>query len=142
MTISEAATRRRAGRFRATRRHHSQEAAEDYTELIYDLVEARGEARTGDIARHLGISHVTALRTLRRLKTLGFVTSEQHRPIELTAKGRRVAQFAKERHRLLVDFLVHIGVPPDVAEVDVEGAEHHISRTTLRHVARFLEQRR
>ena len=130
--------KKRAAPFRATRKHHSSEAAEDYTELIADLIESQGEARTGQIADHLGISHVTALRTIRRLQNEGYLITSPHKPVELTAKGRRLALYAKERHRLLVDFLLRIGVPPETAEIDVEGAEHHFSKTTLECIRRLL----
>lgn len=132
--------KRRAAPFKATRKHHSSEAAEDYTELIADLIQRNGEARTGQIAKHLGISHVTALRTLRRLKEQGYILGEQHAPITLTAKGTKLARDAKIKHELLVQLFVHLGVPSAVAEVDVEGAEHHISAVTLSCIRRFIEQ--
>ncbi len=123
--------KKRSTPFHATRKHHSSEAAEDYTELVADLIEQHGEARTGRIAEHLGISHVTALRTIRRLQNEGYLETSPHKPVELTPKGKKLAHHAKERHRLLVDFLVQIGVPPETAEIDVEGAEHHFSDATL-----------
>ncbi len=125
-------------RFRETRAHHHQEAAEDYTELIYDLIESNGEARIGEIARQLGISHVTALRTIARLQKLGFVQTSKQRPVKLTPQGLRLAKYAKERHQILVNFLIWLGVPPRVAEIDAEGAEHHISRTTLSRIKAFM----
>lgn len=132
--------RLRTQRFHQTRLHHHNEAAEDYTELIYDLIESRGEARTGEIARHLGISHVTALRTLRRLQKEGFVKTAQQKPITLTEQGRKLALYSKQRHQILVDFLVLLGVPPKVAEIDAEGAEHHISPLTLEKITAFLRK--
>ena len=128
-----------AKRFRAARLQHSNEAAEDYTELIADLISLHGEARTGMIAEHLGISHVTALRTIRRLQNEGFVRTSPHRPVELTAKGRKLAELAKERHRLVVAFFKSIGVPVEVAEIDAEGAEHHLSKTTLDCMKKMLK---
>jgi len=131
----------RPGRFKATREHHSSEAAEDYTELIADLIESKGTARTCDIAKELGISHVTAIRTLRRLQEEGYLSTGHHQPVTLTVKGKRTAADAKERHELLVNFFVALGVPRHVAEVDVEGAEHHISPTSLRCIRRFMGSR-
>ena len=61
------------------------------------------------------------------------------KPVSLTVKGKKLALYARERHALLVDFFVAIGVPRKVAEVDVEGAEHHISETTLKKVRQFLK---
>lgn len=128
----------RATPFTAARRQHSEEAAEDYVELVSDLIDKNGEARTCTIAAHLGISHVTALRTIRRLQDEGFLETSPHKPVQLTAKGRKLAQFAKQRHELLVEFFVHIGVPRPQAEIDVEGAEHHISKKTLACIRNFL----
>ncbi len=129
----------RAESFRATRHHHSTETAEDYTELIADLLEEHGEARTVGIARALGISHVTALRTIRRLQAEGYVTTSPHQPILLTEKGAALAKHAKARHLLLVDFFIQLGVPADVAEIDVEGAEHHLSDVTLARIRAYMK---
>ena len=132
----------RATSFHATRKHHSSEAAEDYTELISDLIEDHGEARTCNIAEHLGVSHVTALRTMKRLQEEGFVRTNQHKPVELTPKGRKLALYAKERHKLLIEFFLYLGIPKDVAEIDVEGAEHHISAASLKCIKEFLAARK
>lgn len=140
MVKAQQTTHAQARRFRATREQHSQEAAEDYTELIYDLIARQGEARIGEIAHHLGISHVTAIRTVRRLQEEGYVETARQRPVLLTGKGRKLALFAKERHRVLVEFLVSLGVPAKVAETDAEGAEHHISAITLQKISEFLKR--
>ena len=128
----------KAKQFKATRKHHSLESAEDYTELIHELIEESGEARTGQIAKQLGISHVTALRTIRRLQEQGYLKTEQHKPVELTAKGKKLALYSKKRHQILLDFLIQIGVPKDIAEIDVEGIEHHVSKITLDRIKKFL----
>lgn len=124
--------------FKITRSHHSRESAEDYTELIADLIDQKEEARTCEIAERLGISHVTAIRTLRRLARDGYVKVQTHRPVELTPKGKRTAVYCKRRHQLLLEFLRKLGVPQDVAEIDVEGIEHHISERTLESIEEFV----
>lgn len=134
--------KKRSHAFRDTRKHHSTELAEDYTELIADLIEERGQARTCDLAKGLGVSHVTALRTVQRLQEDGFLRTQPRQPIELTEKGRRLATYSKQRHELLVEFLVSIGVPLAQAEIDVEGAEHHISKQTLSQLQKFMDSRR
>ncbi|RIL08739.1 MAG: transcriptional regulator MntR, partial [Proteobacteria bacterium] len=78
----------------------------------------------------------------RRLQEAGFVETARQKPVELTPKGKRLALFAKERHRILVDFFISLGVPPKVAETDAEGAEHHISETTLERINQFMRQQR
>ena len=128
--------------FDETRRQHSLESAEDYTELIADLIESEGEARVGVIAEHLGISHVTALRTISRLQQLGYVETQPRKPVTLTRKGQNLAKFCKHRHSLLLDFFIEIGVEKKQAELDVEGAEHHISKQTLKKIEELLERLR
>ena len=125
-----------------TRRDHSQELAQDYVELIADLIEENGEARVVDLARRLGVTHVTVNRTIRRLQRAGFVSTEPYRAIFLTAAGQRLARESRERHHLVVRFLVALGVPAAVAESDAEGIEHHVSRETLRAFRQYLERSR
>ena len=130
--------KRKENRFQATRRQHNTEAAEDYTELIADLIESHGEARTCTIANELGISHVTALRTLKRLQSEGYIQTAPHKPVTLTAQGKKMAKYSKERHEILLDFFSMIGVPKQAAEHDVEGVEHHISPATLSAIKKFM----
>lgn len=63
-----------------------------------------------------------------------------HRPIELTAKGRRVAEAAGRRHEVVVGFLRAIGVGARQAEIDAEGIEHHVSDQTIRALRRVIER--
>ena len=123
-----------------TRRDHSQELAQDYVELIADLIEEHGEARVVDLARRLGVTHVTVNRTIQRLQRAGFVSAEPYRAIFLTTAGQRLARESRERHDLVVRFLVALGVPAAVAESDAEGIEHHVSRETLRAFRQYLER--
>jgi len=128
----------RSAPFIATRRHHHDEIAEDYTELIDMLVQTKGEARTCEIAKNLGISHVTAIRTLKRLQREGYLETAPHRPVTLTLKGKRLAVKAKKRHELLLAFLLKLGVSKKIAEIDAEGMEHHLSPETLKAIQDFL----
>jgi DtxR family manganese transport transcriptional regulator len=123
---------------RLTRLAHAQERAQDYVESIADLIAERGEARATDIARCLGVSHVTVIRTVRRLQREGLVTSQPYRSIFLTDSGRRLAARAKARHEKVVAFLEALGVPGATARADAEGIEHHVSPATLAAFERFL----
>src|SRR5262245_15358270 len=58
----------KADHHRRTRRAHASEIAEDYVEMIADLIDGAGEARVVDLARGLGVSHVTVVRTVSRLQ--------------------------------------------------------------------------
>ncbi len=111
-----------------TRQHHESELAEDYVEIIADLKTAKGKARVSDIALQLGVSHVTVIRTLKRLSEKGYLTTS---PIELTTRGEEVAKHSKERHLFLLEYLKALGVSEHIAAIDVEGMEHHISPDTM-----------
>ena len=107
--------------------------------MIAELIAKTGEARLTDLARSLGVTHVTANRTIKRLQRQGLVTSEPYRSIFLTAPGRSLAKESRARHELVVEFLMALGVPRDVAESDAEGIEHHVSRETLAAFVRYLK---
>jgi DtxR family manganese transport transcriptional regulator len=114
-----------------TRREHAREVAEDYVEAIADLITETGEARVVDIAERIGVTHVTVIRTIERLRKMGFVKAEPYRAIFLTDKGRTLAATCKSRHETVVSFLRSLGIPERVAEMDAEGIEHHVSPQTL-----------
>jgi DtxR family manganese transport transcriptional regulator len=126
-------------RYKRTRSDHARELAEDYVELIDDLIREAGEARAVDIARRLGVSTVTVTNTVGRLKRNGLVTSEPYRAVFLTKEGKRLADAARKRHKLVLDFLIALGVPTADAELDAEGIEHHLSPATLTTMRKFLK---
>jgi DtxR family transcriptional regulator, manganese transport regulator len=126
---------------RRTRQQHAQERAQDYVEGIADLISAFGEARVTDLAKFLGVSHVTVIRVIERLQREGLVTTQPYRSIFLTETGRKLATKAKARHETVVAFLKALGVSSAVARADAEGIEHHVSNETLAAFERFLEGR-
>jgi DtxR family transcriptional regulator, manganese transport regulator len=128
-----------ARRFGKTRSAQSTALLEDYVELIADLLATTGEARPTDIARRLGVSHPTAINTITRLKRKALATARPYRGVFLTEQGEALAKRVRARHRLVVDVLLALGVPAEVAEADAEGIEHHVSETTLKAFARFLQ---
>lgn len=130
----------RAGRFKKTRADHANEIAEDYVELIRQFIREHGEARTVDIARALGVSHVTVNKTISRLQNEGLVESAPYRAIFLTEKGQALAKWSEARHQLIVRLLRHIGVNDADAERDAEGIEHHLSAASLEAIQLYLEQ--
>lgn len=129
---------RQASYFGRVRAAHQTEVAEDYVELIADLIAVKGEARAADLANRLGVAAPTVNNTIQRLSQQGLVESRPYRSIFLTEKGREMARAARERHVLVRDFLLWIGVDSDTAEGDAEGIEHHVSETTLKAFARML----
>jgi DtxR family manganese transport transcriptional regulator len=133
---------RRAERFQRVRNAHQTELAEDYVELIADLIEEKGEARLVDLSERLGVTKATVNNTIQRLQRDGFVTSERYRAIFLTDKGRKVAATSRERHLIVRDLLVSLGVDAETADADAEGIEHHVSQTTLEAIRRHLAKPR
>lgn len=124
--------------FANVRLAHESEMAEDYVELIAELIESRGEARPVDIAERLGVKPPTVTKNISRLKTAGLVRRERYRSIFLTENGQQLADECRRRHRIVVEFLKSLGIDEDTAERDAEGIEHHVSRTTLRAFERHL----
>ncbi|KAB2942366.1 MAG: manganese-binding transcriptional regulator MntR [Hyphomicrobium sp.] len=133
---------RRAERFRRVRDAHQIEMAEDYVELIADLIEEKGEARVVDLSGRLGVTKATVNNTIQRLQRDGFVTSQPYRAIFLTDKGRKLATASRERHHVVRDLLIALGVDAETADADAEGLEHHVSKTTLEAFRRFLSKSR
>ncbi|HZZ59951.1 MAG TPA: manganese-binding transcriptional regulator MntR [Roseiarcus sp.] len=130
-----------ARRFEKAREARAASMLEDMTELIADLHAARGEARMTDIASHLGVAHPTASKAIARLKREGLVVSEPYRGIFLTPAGQAMAERSRQRHRLVVDFLVAVGAPREAAEADAEGIEHYVSQATLEAFEAYLKNR-
>ena len=124
---------------RRTRQEHAQETAQDYVELIADLIAQTGEARVIDIARSFGITHVTVARTIQRLQREGLVNTQPYRAIFLTDAGRKLSEEARKRHNTVVAFLRSIGVPETAAQADAEGIEHHVSKETLAAFTKHLK---
>lgn len=131
-----------ARRFEKARTAQATAILEDYAELISDLIASEGEARPTDIARRLGVSHATAIKSIARLKREGLATSKLYRGVFLTESGESLAQRVRARHRLVIELLVAVGVPQAAAEVDAEGIEHHVSDETLAAFSRYLRKRR
>lgn len=117
--------------FANVRNAHESEMAEDYVELIAELIEVNGEARPVDIAQRLGVKAPTVTKNISRLKDAGLVRREKYRSIFLTKRGQTLAEACRRRHRIVVAFLQSLGIDDAIAERDAEGIEHHVSDETL-----------
>ena len=115
-----------AAKFDRIRRAHQSEVAEDYVEMISDLIEETGEARTVDLAARFGVTSPTVNAIVRRLQRENLVETRPYRSIFLTEAGKALAESSRARHQIVRDFLVTIGVPEIIAEEDAEGVEHHV----------------
>ena len=129
-----------ATKFDRIRKAHQSEVAEDYVEMIADLIDENGEARTVDLAARFGVTSPTVNAIIQRLSREDLVVSKPYRSIFLTDKGTALAEASRDRHLNVRDFLVSIGVPEAIAEEDAEGIEHHVSKETLAVFAKITKK--
>ena len=122
---------KQADHHRQVRAARQTEVMEDYVELIADLIDSTGEARSVDIAARLGVTTPTVARMIGRLKEAEWIEARPYRAIFLTEEGRKIAEASRRRHQIVVEFLTSIGVGEEVARADAEGIEHHVSDETL-----------
>lgn len=128
--------------FEQQRRQRDSMMAQDYCELIADLIDAQGEARAVDISRRLGVAHATVVNTIGRLQRDGYVLQQPYRSIFLTEAGRALALECRRRHQIVLRFLEALGIDPETARADAEGMEHHVSEPTLAAFERFIAERK
>ncbi|MDS6631201.1 manganese-binding transcriptional regulator MntR [Klebsiella michiganensis] len=118
--------------FRQVREAHRRELIDDYVELISDLIMEVGEARQVDMVR---ASWGVAANGCENVKTtgtsVGLIEQIPWRGIFLTPEGEKLAHESRERHQIVENFLLVIGVSPEIARRDAEGMEHHVSEETL-----------
>jgi DtxR family transcriptional regulator, manganese transport regulator len=126
--------------FAAARRDHSSETAEDYVEEVARINSELGQCRVVDLARKFAVSSVTVNRTIARLKRDGWVDAEPYGPVLLTEAGKQLAERCRLRHETVRNFLLSLGVPAAIAEIDTEGIEHHVSPETLQAMAKHTRQ--
>lgn len=130
----------RAEAFQGARTARRNELAEDYVELIAELIHTQGEARPVDIATKMGVTAPTVAKTLDRLARDGLITRAKYRSVFLTEEGRALAKECRHRHEIVLRFLLSLGLDPETAEHDAEGIEHHVSERTLALFAAFANR--
>ena len=108
------------------------ESAENYLEAILILKNERGAVRSIDIAQHMRFSKPSVSRAMSLLRGDGF--------IELAESGLAIAERIYERHRLMTDWLVRIGVSPDTAAQDACKIEHDISEETFKKLKEHINE--
>ena len=117
------------------------QSGEDYLEAILTLREERGVVRSIDVAQHLGYSKPSISRAMSILKTSGYLIMEKDGHLTLTEEGERIARSIYERHRFLTQWLVALGVSPEIAEEDACKIEHNISEETFNCLKAHAESR-
>lgn len=131
--------RRSTARYNRARQSRRLRVTEDYLILINSLVRERGEARVVDLARELGVTMPTVTNTIDRLQRDGFVSRAPYRPISLTGKGMKAGEDARKRQRVIVAFLLAMGVDEETAKKDAAGIAHRVSDLTLDVLRTFVQ---
>ncbi len=115
------------------------ESAEMYIETIYILTQRNPHVRSVDIAEHMGYSKPSVSRAVGLLKQGGYVVLNEAGYLTLTQEGLEVARKIFERHTVLSNFLISLGVSPEIATEDACKIEHVISDETLNAIKRQIE---
>lgn len=119
-----------------------QKASEDYLEAMLMMQEKHGYIRSLDVAAVLGVTKPSVSYATRRLRENGYITMDGDSLITLTETGMEIAQRIYTRHKLLVDFFIHLGVDEDTAREDACKVEHDLSEKTFDAICRHANKSR
>ena len=117
-----------------------QESGEMYIESIYVLNKKMGNVRSIDVCEYLGYSKPSVSRAMSLLKKGGFVVMDEDGYLTLTDAGVDVAEKMYQRHTVLTEFLIKLGVSQDVAVDDACKIEHHISDESFNAIKKYLDK--
>ena len=107
------------------------ESAENYLETILILQKRQGLVRSIDIAGELSFSKPSVSVAMKNLRLNGYIDVDKDGYITLLDKGREIAEKIYERHTLFSNWLIALGVSPEVAAEDACRIEHVISNETF-----------
>lgn len=108
--------------------HKAEESLEDYLETILILSKRLSAVRSIDVATELDYSKPSVSVAVKNLRNREYITVSKEGYLSLTNEGRKIAESVYERHTLLTDWLVHLGVDPKTAANDACKMEHDITQ--------------
>ncbi len=117
---------------------HLQESGEMYLETIYILSQKNGYVRSVDVSEYMGYSKPSVSRAVGILKNAGYLTTDKNGYLILTDSGKNVAEKTYERHNVLKNLFVRIGVNEETASEDACKIEHVISDETFDAIKKFI----
>ena len=117
-----------------------QKSAEDYLEAMLMLKEERGYIRSIDVAAKLGVTKPSVSYATKRLRESGYIALDPAGMIVLLAPGLEIAERIYERHKLLTELLIGLGVNPEAARDDACKIEHDLSAETCDAIRRHADQ--
>ena len=116
-----------------------QESGEMYLESIFVLSKKLGTVRSIDISEYMGYSKPSVSRAVSLLKNGGYIVMNEENLISLTQSGLEIAEKIYERHMLLTDLLISLGVSEETAAQDACKMEHTISDESFEAIRRHVE---
>lgn len=116
------------------------ESGEMYLETILVLLRKNGSVRSVDVSGYMGFSKPSVSRAIGLLKQDGYVKVDKDGLIALTPEGRKIAEKIYERHTILTEVLVRLGVDEVTAAADACKMEHDISDATFDAIKKHLQQ--
>lgn len=119
---------------------HVYESAEDYLEAILVIGQRRGAVRSIDIANELGFSKPSVSVAMKKLRESGHIEMDPDGMIHLLPSGQAIAERIYERHRMLTDFFVCLGVDEASASADACRVEHDLSAVTFEKLRDHIQQ--
>ena len=117
-----------------------QESAEDYLEAILHLSKTKEFVRSIDVVHHLGYSKPSVSVYLKNLRVNGYIDVDSEGHITLTESGMAIAARIDQRHEMLANILMQLGVSKDVAYEDACGLEHHLSDESFNAIKDYFEK--
>lgn len=117
------------------------QALEMYVKTIHELELEFGAAAPSDIAERLQVKAPSVTSALQKLDSLGMAKYHRYQHVNLTNKGKEVAEMLDRRHRTLLNFLLLIGVDKEIALSDACEIEHVVHRQTIEKLAKYLEKK-
>lgn len=117
-------------------------SAEDYLEAMLMLKEQRGYIRSIDVAEMLGVTKPSVSYATKRLRENGYISLDSAGMIQLMEPGMEIAERIYERHRLLTELFIGLGVSPETAREDACKIEHDLSVETFDAIRRHAQEYR
>ena len=121
---------------------HLQESGEMYLETIYILTKKNHDVRSLHVAEYMNFSKPSVSRAVGLLKQGEYITVDQEGYLHLTAMGEEIAAKIYERHMLLTEFLMRLGVDRETASADACKIEHDISDKSFEAIKRHVDEKK
>ena len=119
-----------------------QESAENYLETILILTQQNGAVRSIDIVNHMDVSKPSVSVAMKKLRGNGYIEMDAEGYITLTPSGMSIADKMLERHNLISDWLISLGVSPQIAMEDACRIEHVLSEESFDAIKRQADAHR